>query len=93
MKKRDYSLVKDGKYNMRSIMQKAWAEMKWNSHLKWFTFSRALKNAWSAAYSAMDEYLDSEKPKEPARSKQGNILKEFFLSAHPENIQYDSSWR
>lgn len=30
MKNRDYNLIKDGKYNMKSIMQRAWAYMKLN---------------------------------------------------------------
>ena len=93
MKKRDYSLVRDGKYNMRAIMQRSWAEMKWNSHLKWFSFSRALKNAWAAAREAMEEYQDSIKPQEPVHHKEGNVLKSFFLFGHSENVNYDSSWR
>lgn len=93
MKKRDYSLVRDGKYNMKAIMQRAWAEMKWNSHLKWFSFSRALKNAWAAAREAMEEYQDSIKPQEPVQHKEGNILKAFFVGGHPDFTNYDSSWR
>ena len=35
MKKRDYELVKNGKYNMTAIMQKAWAyknDLFWKIH-------------------------------------------------------------
>lgn len=93
MKKRDYSLVLDGRYNMKAIMQRAWAEMKWNSHLKWFSFSVALKNAWTAAHLAMEEYLDSMEPKDSVQPKQGNVLKAFFIGGHPEYTNYDSSWK
>ena len=54
-KKRDYRLIVDGKYNLKAVMQRAYAEMKWNGHyLK--TFSNALKEAWIAAVIAIDEH-------------------------------------
>lgn len=94
MKKRDYSLVRDGKYRRKAIMQRAWAEMKWNSHLKWFSFSKALKNAWAAAREAMEEYQDSIKPQEPVfHKKEGNVLKAFFAGNHADYVNRDSSWR
>lgn len=66
-KKRDYRLIVDGKYNLRSIMQRAYAEMKWNGHyLK--TFSNALKAAWTAAHLAMDEYNAEVKFRESGAS-------------------------
>jgi len=46
MKARDYRLVVDGKYNRRAIMQRAWAYMKKNKAFKWYSFAKALKDAW-----------------------------------------------
>lgn len=56
MKKRDYRLTVDGKYNMKAIMQRAWVYMRQNKSLKWYTFKKALSNSWSDARIAMKEY-------------------------------------
>ncbi|MDD3038877.1 hypothetical protein [Bacteroides sp.] len=67
-KKRDYRLIVDSKYNLKAIMQRAYAEMKWNGHyLK--TFSNALKEAWSAARIAMDEYKEEIRFRESGASR------------------------
>lgn len=90
--KRDYELVKEGKYNRRAIMQRAWAYMKQNKPLKWYSFAMALKEAWTDASLKMDEYKASLVETEPIK-KNGNVLRDFFIGSHPENRYYDSSWR
>jgi hypothetical protein len=90
--KRDYELVKNGKYNMRAIMQRAWAYMKQNKSLKWYSFAMALKSAWADAILKMDEYKSSLVKSEPIQ-KNGNVLRNLFLGNHPEYKYYDSSWR
>lgn len=42
MKKRDYELVKDGKFNMRAIMQRAWIYVRNYG----YSLKAALKSAW-----------------------------------------------
>lgn len=94
MKTRDYNLIVDGKYNRRAIMQRAYAYMKRNLSLKWYTFKMALKEAWVDAHLKMDDYKASLVREQPeALKKQGNVLRNLFLGAHPENRYYDSSWR
>ena len=46
MKKRDYELVKNGKYNRRAIMQRAYVYMR-NYN---YSLSSALKTAWCDAH-------------------------------------------
>lgn len=92
MKKRDYALVKDGKYNMTAIMQKAWAyknDLFCTLYRK--NFRGALKAAWSDAIVEMDSYKHSliRKPIE----KEGNVLRSFFLCGRHDLKHYDSSWQ
>jgi hypothetical protein len=81
-KKRDYRLIVDGKYNLKAIMQRAYAEMKWNGHyLK--TFSNALKEAWIAAHIAMDEYKAEQSMRKAAAAgtlfpKKNLSLSDFY---------------
>lgn len=91
--KRDKELVKNGKYNLRAIMQRAWAyknDMFCTMYRN--DFKGALKAAWADARLAMDEYKAQLKTVEPVK-KQGNVLRDLFLGNHPENRFYDSSWR
>lgn len=88
MKNRDYSLIKNGKYNMKAIMQRSWVYVR---NYK-YSLKDALYVSWVDASLSMDEYVASLKPKK-IEQKQGNILKSFFLSGHPDNVNYDSSWR
>lgn len=91
--KRDYELVKNGRYNMRAIMQKAWA-YKNNPFCTQYRndFKGALKAAWIDARLAMDGYKLSLVKAEPIK-KDGNVLRDLFLGNHPEYRSYDSSWR
>lgn len=93
MKKHRYELVENGKYNMKAIMKKAWA-YKNNPFCTQYRndFKGALKAAWADARIAMDDYKASLVKSESAK-KNGNVLRNLFLSNHPENRYYDSSWR
>lgn len=70
--KRDYELIKYGKYNRHAIMQRAWAYMKQNKAFKWYSFAKALKDAWTDAHLKMDEYQSSLVQEEPI-GKQRNV--------------------
>lgn len=85
MRDRDYSLVKDGKYNMKAIMQRAWIYVRKYG----YSLKSALRTSWVDARLAMDEYLESLKPK-AIELKQENVLKAFFADKY---VNYDSSWR
>lgn len=52
--KRDYRLVVDGKYNLKAIMQRAWAFMKVYPIL--YDQKYALRSAWIDAQLAMEDY-------------------------------------
>ena len=80
MRNRDYELVKDGKYNMKAIMQRAWVYVRQYG----YSLKSALRTSWVDARLKMDEYVESLKP------KQGNVLKAFFADKYTD---YDSSWR
>lgn len=91
--KKNYELVKNGKYNMRAIMQRAWAyknDIFCTAYRN--DFKGALKAAWVDARIAMDEYKASLVKVETIK-KSGNVLRDLFLGNHPENRYYDSSWR
>ena len=85
MKDRDYSLIKDGKYNMKAIMQRAWVDVRNYG----YSLKSALRISWADSRLAMDEYVESLKPK-AIEPKQGNVLKAFFADKY---TNYDSSWR
>lgn len=85
MKDRDYSLIKDGKYNMKAIMQRAWVYVRNYG----YSLKSALRTSWVDARLKMDEYVASLNPK-AIESKQGNVLKAFFADKY---ANYDSSWR
>ena len=52
--KRDYNLVVEGKYNMKAIMQRAWAYVRIYGRL--YTFKSALSQSWRDAQLKLDEY-------------------------------------
>ena len=85
MKTRDYELVRNGKYNMKAIMQRAWAYV----HKYGYSLKSALRTSWVDARLKMDEYVESLKPK-AIEPKQENVLKAFFADKY---VNYDSSWR
>ena len=85
MRNRDYELVKDGKNNMKAIMQRAWVYVRQYG----YSLKSALRISWVDARLKMDEYVESLKPK-AIESKQGNVLKAFFADKY---ANYDSSWR
>lgn len=88
--RRDYELVKNGKYNMTAIMQKAWA-YKNNPFSTQYrnNFKASLKAAWIDARLAMDEYKAQLNAKNCSFVKRD--LKSFLYRPGYEN--YDSSWR
>lgn len=55
MKKRDYRLVVDGKYNMKAIMQRAWSYVRNYG----YSLKSALRTSWVDASLKMDEYKGS----------------------------------
>lgn len=56
--KRDYNLIKNGSYNMRAIMQRAWAYMK--IYKGYYSFKQALRSSWIDAHIKMDELNNEE---------------------------------
>lgn len=85
MKDRDYSLIKDGKYNMKAIMQRAWVYVRNYG----YSLKSALRTSWADSRLAMDEYVASLNPR-TIEPKQGNVLKAFFADKY---ANYDISWR
>ena len=86
-------LNKDGKFNNSEIMKHAHVLKAYRR----ISFGEALKQTWYYAkeqkkeYNEVQEDLANYTPSFP--KKQGNVLKSFFLNSHPENVNYDSSWR
>ena len=95
MKARDYRLVVDGKYNMKAIMQRAWAYMKQNKDLTWYSFAKALKDAcaWVDASLKMDKYKAQVSPVYIDYPKPVNNLRQALIDLNPALRCYDSSWR
>ena len=93
MKARDYRLVINGKYNRRAIMQKAWAYMKQNKAFKWYSFAKALKDAWTDASLKMDEYKAQVNPIYTNYPKPANNFRQAFIDLQPTLRYYDNSWR
>lgn len=63
--KRDYSLIKNGSYNMRAIMQRAWAYMR--IYKGYYSFKQALRSSWIDAQVKMDELNNEEIKMNPNR--------------------------
>lgn len=93
MKARDYRLVINGKYNRRAIMQKAWAYMKQNKAFKWYSFAKALKDAWTDASLKMDEYKAQVNPIYTDYPKPANNFRQAFIDLQPTLRYYDNFWR
>lgn len=100
MKARDYRLVVDGKYNRRAIMQRSWAYMKQNKAymkqnkaFKWYSFAKALKDAWVDASLKMDEYKAQVSPVYTDYPKPANNFRQALIDLNPALRCYDSSWR
>lgn len=93
MKARDYRLVVDGKYNMKAIMQRAWAYVKQNKDLTLYSFAKALKDAWVDASLKMDEYKAQISPVYTEYPKPANDFRQALIELDPTLRCYDSSWR
>ena len=78
MKKRDYELIRDGKFNMRAIMQRAWAYVKVDR----ISFKVALKNAWADAKIKMDD---------AKREIRFNMNRRFCDYLHPLSAVYQET--
>lgn len=89
MKKRDYELVKNGKYNRRAIMQRAYVFVR-NYN---YSLSSALKTAWCDAHLKMDEYKAQIAPKYQDYLKPANNFRQAMIDLNPTLRSYDSSWR
>lgn len=76
-KKRDYRLVIDGKYNMKAIMQRAWALMKVYPTI--YTLKSALRESWIDANLAMEDYNYSQNIK-PCLPKKGLSLTGLYAN-------------
>ena len=59
MKNRNYELVKNGKYNMKAIMQRAWVYVRNYG----YSLKSALRTSWVDARLKMDEYVASLNPR------------------------------
>lgn len=90
---RDYRLVVDGTYNRRAIMQMAWAYMRQNRSLKWYSLEHALKESWADASMKMDEYKALTSRVHTDRPKPANNLGQALMGLNSELRYYDSSWR
>lgn len=75
--KRDYRLVVDGKYNMKAIMQRAWAIMKVYPTI--YTLKSALHESWIDANLAMEDYNYSQNIK-PCLPKKGLSLTSLYAN-------------
>lgn len=75
--KRDYRLVVDGKYNMKAIMQRAWAIMKVYPTI--YTLKSALHESWIDANLAMEDYNYSQNIK-PCLPKVGLTMKSLYAN-------------
>ena len=75
--KRDYRLVVDGKYNMKAIMQRAWAFMNFYKGI--YTLKSALRQAWIDAQLAMEDYNYSQNIK-PCLPKPGLTMKSLYAN-------------
>lgn len=89
MKKRDYELVKNGKYNRSAIMQRAYVYVR---NYK-YSLSSALKTAWCDARLKMDEYKAQVKPQHTDYPKPTNNFRQALIDLNPTLRSYDSSWR
>lgn len=87
---RDYRLVVDGTYNRRAIMQRAWAYMRQNRSLKWYSLEHALKESWA---DASMKYKTLISPVYTCYPKPANNLRQSLIGLNPELRCYDSSWR
>lgn len=76
-KKRDYRLVIDGKYNMKAIMQRAWALMKVYPTI--YTLKSALHESWIDANLAMEDYNYQQNIK-PCLPKKGLSLTGLYAN-------------
>lgn len=75
--KRDYRLVVDGKYNMKAIMQRAWAIMKVYPTI--YTLKSALRESWIDAQLAMENYNYQQNIK-PCLPKKGLSLTSLYAN-------------
>lgn len=75
--KRDYRLVVDGKYNMKAIMQRAWAIMKVYPTI--YTLKSALRESWIDARLAMEDYNYQQNIK-PCLPKKGLSLTGLYAN-------------
>lgn len=86
-------LIGDGKFNISAIMKHAHTLKAYRR----ISLSSALKQAWFLAKRQQKEYREVQeaiRTHEPIPCRHsGNLVKAFFLGAHPEYIYYDSSWR
>jgi hypothetical protein len=87
--KRDYELVKNGKYNRRAIMQRAYVYVcNYN-----YSLSGALKMAWCDAHLKMDEFKAQVTPMYQDYPKPANNFRQTLVDLNPTFRYYDSSWR
>lgn len=87
--KRDYELVKAGKYNRSAIMQRAYVYVR-NYN---YSLSSALKTAWADAHLKMDEYKAQVAPMYQDYPKPANNFRQAMIDLNPTLRSYDSSWR
>lgn len=71
MKKRDYNLIKEGKFNRVAIMQQAWAYVRHYG----YSLKYALSEAWQAAKEKMRECKWQERVAEAAKNV--NVSKDY----------------
>lgn len=92
--KREKELVKNGKYNLRAIMQRAWAYKHDTLCTVYHNdFKGSLKAAWVDARLAMDEYRAQINPAHIDYPKPANDFRKAMIGLNPSLRYYDSSWR
>ena len=74
-------------------MQRAWAYMRRDRNLKWYSLEHALKESWADANLKMDEYKTRVNPVHIDYPKSANNLGQALIGLNPELRCYDSSWK
>lgn len=86
---RDYDLIKNGRYNHRAIIQRAYAYVR---NYK-YPLSSGLKIAWCDAHLKMDEFKAQVSPMYQGYQKPDNDFRQALVDLNPELRYLDSSWR
>lgn len=95
---RKYYYISNGKLDRAKVMKNAWrlhrSPLSCDSYRN--SFQDCLRESWRCAKRELAEYKmlhTDTMPVHTGYNYGGKILRSTFLSNHPENRYYDSSWR